>query len=477
MKKPNIVFILMDDLGWSDVGCNGSSFYETPNIDRLAARGMRFTDAYAACPVCSPTRASILSGKYPARVGVTNWIGGHNCGKLLDVPYTDHLPLEESSLAAALREGGYATWHVGKWHLGGEPYHPERHGFDVNVGGCHMGCPAHGYFSPWKIPVLDDSAVPEGTYLPHYLTDQAVDLIRGRRGSDQPFFLNFWFYLVHTPIEAPEPLVEKYRRKAAALNLDKQQVLIEGERLPCQQKKDIRVVRRVLQSDPVYAAMVEVMDESIGRVLKTLEEEGLAEDTIIIFTSDNGGVSTAEGSPTCNAPLAEGKGWMYEGGVREPLIVHWPGVTNAGSLCREPVTSTDFYPTLLEMAGLPARPDQHCDGVSIAPLLKGTDRLHREAVFWHYPHYSNQGNTPGCSVRSGDWKLLEFFEDGRVELYNLREDTGEDHNVAGEHPEIVQRLLELLHDWQRDVEARIPQPNPECEPWPHRVSRTDPIPG
>jgi arylsulfatase A-like enzyme len=437
---------------------------------------MRFSDAYAACPVCSPTRASILSGKYPARVGVTNFIGGNAKGKLLDAPYTHYLPLEETSLATALREGGYATWHVGKWHLGEEPYYPDKHGFDVNIGGCHWGHPKKGYFAPWHIETLPEA--PDGTYLPDHLTDRAIDLIRGNAAGGhgrKPFFLNMWYYLVHTPVQAPRHLVEKYERKARMLGLDKVDALVEGEPFPCEHKKDKRVVRRTIQSDPAYAAMVQSMDDNIGRLFDTLEAEGLADDTIIVFTSDNGGLATAEGSPTCNAPLEEGKGWMYEGGVREPLIVHWPGVTEPDSFCDVPVTSPDFYPTLLEAAGLPLRPDQHFDGISLVPLLKGGASIDREAIFWHYPHYGNQGGTPGSSVRAGDWKLIQFFEDGRAELYNLREDVGESTNLAAERPDVRDRLLRLLHDWQQSVQAKTPEPNPACDPWPHRISRTDPM--
>ena len=460
--RPSIVLILMDDLGWRDLGCYGSTFYETPNLDRLAAEGVRFTDAYAACPVCSPTRASLLCGKYPASIGVTDWIDWghwiHPCrGKLVDVPYIDHLPLEEWSLARALREGGYATWHVGKWHLGGAAYAPERHGFDVNVGGCHWGCPSQGYFSPWGIPVLPDG--PAGQYLTDRLTDEAIDLIHGHDGQ-RPFFLNFWHYAVHTPIQAPTDLVAKYRAKAKALGLDRLKVIEDGEFFPCEHKKGLRVQRRLLQSDPVYAAMIENLDTNIGRLLATLQECGQAEDAIVIFTSDNGGLATAEGSPTTNRPLAEGKGWMYEGGTREPLIVRWPRQIRPGRVCTQPVTSPDFYPTLLQVAGLDLMPEQHADGVSFLPLLRGESRFERGPIFWHYPHYGNQGGTPGSSVRLGDYKLIEFFEDGRLELYDLRQDIGETHNLAAERPREVQRLHGLLVNWRTRVEAKIPQPNP-----------------
>jgi len=462
MGRPNFVFILIDDLGWRDLGCCGSTFYETPNLDRLAGQGIRFTDAYAACPVCSPTRASILTGKYPAGVGVTNFIGGRARGRLIDAPYVDHLPAQEFSLAHALADGGYATWHVGKWHLGGRPFFPDDHGFEVNLGGCSWGMPNHGYFSPWGIETLPDG--PPGEYLTDRLTDEAIRLIRGCPAG-RPFFLNLWHYAVHIPIQVREEWVAPWRDKAARLGLDKLPTFEQGEPFPCEHKKDKRVVRRLIQSDPAYAAMVANLDENIGRLLAALDETGRADDTVVIFTSDNGGLATAEGSPTCNLPLAEGKGWMYEGGTREPLIVRAPGLVAPGSTCDVPVTSPDFYPTLLELAGLPPRPEQHTDGVSLVPLLRGGGRLGREAIFWHYPHYGNQGGTPGSSVRAGDWKLIEFFEDDRLELYNLREDEGEHHNLAAAHPDRARRLQQTLAAWRRRVEAKLPTPNPDHVPW------------
>ena len=465
--RPNIVFILMDDLGWQDLGCYGSTLYETPNLDRLAGESMRFSDAYAACPVCSPTRASILTGRYPATVGVTDWIDwvGHlhpARGKLVDVPYVDHLPLEETTIAGVLHRAGYHTWHVGKWHLGGPAYYPERHGFDHNVGGCEWGLPMQGYFSPWGIPTLVDG--PDGEYLTDRLTDAAIRLIRNRR-DDRPFFLNLWYYSVHIPIEAKPDKVLKYAAKAKDMGLDQLKAFEEGERFPCEHKKDQRVVRRLIQSDPAYAAMVESVDENVGRLLHAIEALGEASNTIVIFTSDNGGLATAEGSPTCNAPLAEGKGWMYEGGTREPLLVRWPGMVRPGSTCSVPVTSPDFYPTLLEAAGLGASPTSHLDGVSLMPLLTQSGTLAREAIYWHYPHYGNQGGTPGCSIRAGEFKLIEFFEDGRLELYNLREDIGEQCDLTAAQPEHAGRLARMLTAWRERVEAKIPHPNPAYVPW------------
>ena len=461
MTKPNFIFILIDDMGWKDLGCYGSEFYETPNLDGLSADGVSFTNAYAACPVCSPTRASIMAGRYPARVGVTNFIGGHTQGKLIDAPYTRYLPLEEKSIASALKEGGYNTWHVGKWHLGDESYYPDKHGFDVNVAGCHWGMPSKGYFSPWGMPTLEDG--PAGEYLTDRLTDEAIRLIQNNDGA--PFYLNMCYYSVHIPIQAKEEIIQKYKDKVSDMGLDKLKTFQEGEFFPCEHKKTRRIKRRLLQSDPVYAAMIESLDWNIGRLLKAVDEAGQTENTVVIFTSDNGGLATAEGSPTCNAPLSDGKGWMYEGGTREPLIIKWPELIKPGSLCDVPVTSPDFYPTMLEMAGLELIPEQHCDGVSFLPVLKGADSLEREAIFWHYPHYGNQGGTPGCSVRCGDYKLIEFFEDERTELYNLREDVSEEHNLVDDEPQMAKDLKTMLADWREEINAIIPGPNPDYEPW------------
>ncbi|MBD3182308.1 sulfatase-like hydrolase/transferase [Candidatus Poribacteria bacterium] len=457
MRQPNFVFILIDDLGWKDLACCGSEFYLTPNLDKLRDEGVRFTNAYASCPVCSPTRASIMTGKYPATVGVTNYIAGNERGKVIGAPYTKHLPLEEKSLASALKDGGYNTWHVGKWHLGGEPYWPEKHGFDINVAGCHWGMPSKGYFSPWGNPKLEDG--PEGEYLTDRLTDEAIKLIENNDGN--PFYLNMCYYSVHIPIQAKQDRIEKHTQRVKDMGLDKEKTFEEGEFFPCEHKKDRHVIRRLIQSDPKYAAMIDSLDENIGRLIKAIEDSDQKDNTVIVFTSDNGGLATAEGSPTCNAPLSEGKGWMYEGGTREPLLISWPEVIEPGSTCDIPVTSPDFYPTFLEIAGLDLIPQQHCDGVSILPLLKGNNSLDRDAIFWHYPHYGNQGGSPGCSVRCGDYKLIEFFEDGKLELYNLVEDEKEDNNLAQDMPQKTKELHEMLVDWRESVNARIPEPNPD----------------
>ena len=466
--RPNIVLILIDDLGWRDLACTGSTFYKTPCLDRLARQGMTFTDAYAACPVCSPTRASLMTGQYPARVGITDWIdwGGklHPLrGRLVEVPYLKQLPAGKATLAEALREGGYATWHVGKWHLGGPGALPQERGFEVNIGGGTSGAPGR-YFAPWPVEALANEKAPAGTYLTDYLTDKAIGLVRQR--DDRPFFLNFWHYAVHTPIQAKKDAVRRSQKRSKELGLDGLKAIEEGEPFKTLNKLHLKVQRRRLQSDPVYAAMMANLDWNIGRLLKTLEDEGLADNTLVIFTSDNGGLATSEGSPTCNAPLSEGKGWMYDGGVRVPLLVRWPGRVAPGSACAEPVTSPDFFPTLLEAAGLAPKPHAHEDGVSFLPLLEGADKLARDAIFWHYPHYGNQGGSPGSSVRSGDYKLIEFFEDGRLELYNLAADIGETRNLAADLPEVTARLHGLLRAWREALEAKIPAPNPEWNPTP-----------
>ncbi|MDQ8193870.1 sulfatase [Coraliomargarita sp. SDUM461004] len=462
MAQPNIIFLLIDDLGCRDLGCFGSSFYETPNLDRMASEGIRFENAYASAPVCSPTRASILSGQYPARVGVTHYIGGQDTGRLASVPYLHYLPLEQKSIATALKAGGYQTWHLGKWHLGDEDFYPEQHGFDCNIGGCHAGHPNNGYFAPWKLPTLEEA--PTGTYLTDHLTDQAINLIHNR--GDKPFFLNFWHYAVHTPIQAPEHLIKKYQAKAKRLQLDQVNPIIEGEPFPCLHKSDQHITRRVLQSDPAYAAMIENLDTNIGRLLDALEQEGLTEDTLIVMTSDNGGLSTAEGAPTCNAPMSEGKGWAYEGGVRVCQLARWPGRIPAGSLNHENVTSTDLYPTFLEAAQLPLIPEQHVDGISLLDAMTMNKAIPERPIFWHFPHYGNQGDSPSASVLEGEWKLIQHFENSELELYNLEDDVSEAKNIADQKPEIVNRLYHKLRTWQSEVEAKIPEANSE---WAQRL--------
>ena len=458
-ERPNIVFILADDLGWADLGCYGSTFYETPNLDRLATEGMRFTDAYAAAPVCSPTRASILTGKYPARLGITDWLPGRKdqpSQKLKRPQLPTCLALEETTLAEALKAGGYQTAFFGKWHLGDSPSHwPEHQGFDLNLGGCEKGTPP-SYFSPYQLPNLPDG--PEGEYLTDRLTSEAINFIQQHR--DKPFLVYLSHYAVHTPLQAKATLLEKYKAKAAKLPAGESPEFLDDNG---------RAVRQV-QNRPAYAAMVENLDENVGRILDKLAALGLDENTIVIFTSDNGGLSTAEGSPTSNLPLRAGKGWPYEGGVREPLLIKWPGVTKPDSICNKPVSSPDFFPTILAMAGLQPILQQHLDGTSLVPELQGADSPERP-VFWHYPHYSNQGGSPYGAVRVGDFKLIEWYEDMRVELYDLRRDIAEKNNLATDKPETAAALTARLHSWRTDVKAQMPQPNPSYDPTNLTISK------
>lgn len=461
--RPNIVLIYMDDMGWRDIGCAGSTFYETPHIDALCAQGMRFDRAYAACPVCSPSRASLLSGQYPARVGITDWIDHAGWvhplkGRLIDATYKTHLPEDCVTVAEALRRAGYHTWHVGKWHLGAKEYYPQRFGFETNIGGCWWGLPCGGYFSPYGIETLPDG--PDGEYLTDRLTDEAIRLIERQR-DNAPFFLNLWHYAVHIPMQAKPQDIRRFQEKRIRLGLDKQTEIVRGERHPTFTHQDKFVERRMLQSDPTYAAMIWNLDENVGRLVRALKETGKYENTVIVFTSDNGGLSTAEGSPTCNLPAREGKGWMYEGGTRVPMFVTWPGQIAAGSVTQTPVTTPDLYPTLLETAGLPdADPHQPCDGVSLLPVLRGGS-LPRRPLFWHYPHYGNQGGTPGASVLYGRYKLIHFFETERDELYDIENDLSETRNLAAQNPEKAAQLRALLEDWLLEVDAKRPEINPD----------------
>ncbi|WP_320930522.1 sulfatase [Hungatella sp.] len=461
--QPNFLFIFMDDMGWRDLACTGSTFYETPNIDRLCRQGMVFANSYASCPVCSPSRASYLTGQYPARLGVTDWIDMEGTshplrGKLIDAPYIKHLPEGEYTIAQALKDAGYDTWHVGKWHLGGREYYPDHFGFDVNIGGCSWGHPHEGYFSPYGIETLPEG--PEGEYLTDRITDEAVRLLKERKagGSRKPFYMNLCHYAVHTPIQVKDEDRERFEKKAREQGLDQEIALVEGEFHHTEDKKGRRVVRRVIQSDPSYAGMIWNLDQNIGRLLEALSECGEEENTVVVFTSDNGGLATSEGSPTCNLPASEGKGWVYEGGTRVPLIVKYPGHVAPGSRCDVPVTTPDFYPTFLELAGVPQKAGIPIDGRSIVPLLAG-NHMPERPVFWHYPHYGNQGGTPAASVVLGDYKYIEFFEDGRGELYDLKADFSETNNICENMPEMAARLRMLLHGWQREVCARFPEVN------------------
>lgn len=434
--RPNIVFIVADDLGYMDLGVNHpQTFYETPAIDGLAQRGMRFTSGYAACPVCSPTRASIMTGQWPARVGITNFIPGHRPGKLLSAPFKHALPLEEVTIAEALRDAGYATFFAGKWHLGTGDYSPNAQGFGP-------GLAVRGQLAyPGELPDFKSNADPKTT---DRIAADAVRFIEHHKA--RPFFACLAFQAAHIPIGARQELIEKYERKKTNAPPDKWGH--EGANKV-----------RLVQNQAAYAAMLEQMDSAVGHVLAALDRAALAERTIVVFTSDNGGLSTAEGFPTANFPLRAGKGWLYEGGIRVPWIICAPGVTQPNSVCDMPVVSNDFYPTLLELAGLPPLPRQHRDGVSLVPLLKGQS-LERGPLFWHYPHNSNQGGGPGGAVREGDWKFIEWYE-GRYELFNLRDDPGETRNVVRDDPARAQELCIKLATWRSEIQATMPKPNPE----------------
>jgi len=431
-KRLNFVFILLDDMGWRDLACNGSEWYETPNIDRLASQGMRFTNAYAACPVCSPTRASIVFGVYPQRTGVTNFIPGSRAGrnsKLIEAPNTMQVALECVSIAEALKPAGYVCAEIGKWHLGGKGFNPVDQGFDTQfvTSGTHF-----------KWNSIPPAKRQEGEYLADRLTDEGEKFIEANK--DKPFLLYLAHFAVHIPLEAKKEMLARWQGK---------------------------VKPGLAQNNPIYAAMIESVDQSVARIVKKLEELGIADRTVIFFMSDNGGllVENRGGTPsTSNAPLRGGKGFLYEGGVREPLIVKGPGV-KAGVVCETPVISMDFYPTMLELAGASRPSDYHLDGVSLVPLLRQSGRLKDRALYWHYPHYGNQGGKPGGAIRQGNWKLIEFYEDMHLELYNLKDDIGETRNLADKMmPEKARELRKRLEVWRKDVGAKMPTPNPAYDP-------------
>ena len=441
--KTNVVFFLIDDLGWRDLGCYGSDYYQTPNIDRLAKEGVRFTDAYSACTVCSPTRAAIMTGKYPARLLLTQWLPsgrwsrtGH---KMKEGRYISNLPLEEVTIAEVLRGHGYKTAFMGKWHLGTETYYyPEHQGFDVNVAGRDYGAPG-SYFFPftgkWKIPSTGQTlhkkqplSGKKGDYLADRLAEEAESFIRNN--SDNPFFLMLSHYAVHTPLQGKPGKVLNY------------------EKIPENKR----------QGKPAYAAMVESVDESVGRVTRVLRELGLEKSTLVIFTSDNGGFAGA----TSNAPLRANKGSNYEGGIRVPAIVKWPKAGRRGVLSNVPIISMDFFPTILAATGHALCPYQHIDGVDLTPILKKSGELNRDAIYWHYPHYNRHPeNFPAGVVRAGNWKLLQEFETEKLSLYDLADDIGETRDLASRYPEKVKSLLTKLKSWQKDVGADLMRPNPE----------------
>jgi len=450
-RRPlNFVLILVDDLGWTDLACFGSRYYETPHTDRLAEEGMRFTNAYASCAVCSPTRASVLTGRYPTRHGITDWIRarfqggkippdkknpeGYEGGrdrKLLCPKNHLWMELDEVTIAEALAPAGYVSCHIGKWHLGTEDWWPDKQGFDYNIGGCDFGQPP-SYFDPYCnkrqgcIPTLKPRK--KGEYLTDRESDEAIRFIRNNR--NRPFFLYMAHYAVHTPLQGKKDLVEKYRGKK-----------------PTKQK------------NPVYAAMVESVDRSTGRIMKTLDELGLRENTVVIFTSDNGGLL----GPTNNSPLRAGKGYPYEGGIRVPLIVRWPGVVRPGTVCDVPVSSIDYFPTILEAAGVKPPQDRAIDGESIIPLLAQSGTLGRESLFWHFPHYRGRV-VPYSIIRKGDWKLIKRYEGRKYELYNLKDDLSEQHDLSDRMPQKVERLDKELAVWLKDTGAKLPKPNPDYDP-------------
>ncbi len=454
-EKLNFVFFLADDLGYHDVGFNNpDSFYETPNLDQLAASGMVFTDFYAASQVCSPTRASIFTGKYPARTDTTNFFSGRRGGTFDAGDFKTEMAAEEFTLAEALKENGYQTFFAGKWHLGKEGHMPTDQGFDINKGGGGNGAP-RSYFSPYK-NVENLPAGPEGEFLTDRLAKESVQFLKAASKSDDPFLLYLSFYNVHTPLQAPKNLIAKYEAKAKKLGIDGEEGSFDSdkERQVWPDSKEPRKVR-VRQDHATYAAMVESLDRAIGRVLGQLDQLNLRDNTAIVFMSDNGGLSTSEGLPTSNLPLRGGKGWMYEGGIREPVVIRWPGVTAAGTRCMVPAVSTDFYPTMLEMAGLPLQNDQHVDGRSLVPVLRNPfAKFDRGPLFFHYPHYANQGGFPASAIRKGDYKLIQDLEDGAYELYNLASDIEEHNNLEQLESKVVEELSAELDEWRREVEAK-----------------------
>jgi arylsulfatase A-like enzyme len=447
--KPNVLFILVDDLGWKDLSCYGSSFYETPNIDRLATMGFRFSQAYAAHPVCSPTRAAIMTGKHPTRLNITDWIPGQNPKgrKFLGPNDLQALPLEEKTIAEALKEDGYKTFFAGKWHLGDEGFFPEDQGFEINKGGHHKGSPPGGYYSPYKNPKLEDG--PKGEQLTDRLTDESIRFIN--QNKQTPFLLYLSYYTVHTPIQAHRDYLPKFQAKKKTLQ----------DTLAIKRKEQGGfTVQNQYNAD--YASMVFALDQNVGRLIDHLEKEDLLDNTLVIFTSDNGGLTTLEKeqrtAPTSVFPLRAGKGWAYEGGIRVPLIVKTPKNQEA-KIINTPVVSMDFYPTILEYSNIPIQPKQHPDGISLKPLLEGkTDKAHSLMV-WDFPHYHGSGWTPGRALRKGPWKLVYFFEENRYELYHLKQDPGEKIDLASEQPVKLEEMKKILNQWAEDMNAQTPIKN------------------
>jgi len=471
-KKPNVLIIFADDLGWADLSCYGSTFYETPNLDGLALRGTKFTQAYATAPVCSPTRASLMTGKLPVKTGVTDWIPGrHENGKarlyekMLGSATAYQLGLQENSLAEQVQKSGYKTFFAGKWHLGDEEqYWPEFQGFNQNIGGWSKGGPTGrkndstgGYFTPYQNPRLPDG--PPGEYLTDRLADECIRFIE--KNKHGPFLLMYSLYAVHNPLQAPAALVKKYEEKRKGILQPGQSPFVKDEEW---MKYENGWKRRTIQENPVYAAMVENMDTNIGRILATLKKEGIDDNTLIIFTSDNGGLSTAEGSPTVNGPLRAGKGWLYEGGIRVPFIMYWKGKVVENFSSGLPVTVADIFPTIAKVADGKYRNDPWVDGNDIFQLLSDTSGYNSRSLYWHYPHYSNQGGKPGAAIREGNWKLIYNYEDESVELYDLMNDVSEQKELSAVNKETTAMLKTKLLKWLRDSQATIPVKNTGYEP-------------
>jgi arylsulfatase A-like enzyme len=464
-KKPNVVLIVADDLGFTDLGCYGSTFYETPNLDALASDGVRFTNGYASCPVCSPSRASIQTGKYPVKVGITDWIPGRafysettERNRFLSAELENQLALNEVTVAEYLKTANFKTFFAGKWHLGEtEDFWPEHQGYDKNIAGWKKGSPnlnakmgVNGFFSPYGNPRITDG--PEGEYLPRRLADEVNAFIDSSLNDN--FYVCLSFYLVHTPLQAQQKAIEKYKAKATQLGLD-----TVNPHLPPQDwmfnnaKPAGEYKERIIQSHAVYAAMVEALDENIGHVIQKLKEEGLYENSLILFTSDNGGLSTAEGSPTSNLPLRAGKGWLYEGGIRVPFIIKYPNGKFAQTVSSIPVSGIDVLPTVLAGLNLDVSPSG-IDGINITRFLEDNTTPERP-LFWHYPHYSNQGGNPGSVIIEGDFKLIHDFEKQQFELYNLKDDVGEHHNLSNEFPEKVDEMYKKLDMWRKSNNAKM----------------------
>ncbi len=471
-RQPNIVVIFADDLGWADLASYGSTFYETPNLDKLASNGIRFTKNYATCPVCSPTRSSMMTGKYPVNTGVTDWIRGRQADgkaqpyeKLIAQPTAYQLALEEKTIGEYALDNGYKTFFAGKWHLGEEEkYWPDHQGFQINKGGWSAGSPTGrkndstgGYFTPYKNPKLSDG--PAGEYITDRLANECIEFIENNKQA--PFFLMYSLYAVHNPMQAPDSLIKKYEAKQKNLAIQSKVRFAKDE---AWMKFENGWKRRVVQDNPVYAAMIENMDWNIGRIIEKLKQSGLDDNTLVIFTSDNGGLSTAEGSPTVNGPLRAGKGWLYEGGVRVPLIIYWKGKTTAGLTSNLPVNTADFFPTIAKAINKKYKKYKNIDGEDIFQMLAKPGKYQNRNLFWHYPHYSNQGGKPGSSILEGNYKLIYNYEDDSIELYDITNDISEKKNIASANKETVNRLKRKLLNWLQENNALKPNKNPGYNP-------------